>query len=262
MIREAFDNLDKEFIAHAADCSSFNIITKYFESTDKKEEIRHLIQVNWFDGHDITYYDKFSAKNYQAGVNQLRALNRTSFEKLFFYEKKGFGPGEILTYFLFDDVSLGGGKSAGIDIISSTGYYEMKSVVPSISAGNIWGKGEFISNFMLGGTVGLDKLVTELKDLKKEATKIDKKYGKAKEVGLTHYAFFAQEFPTRWEKVYAEYQTLAYNYLSKSKLFCVANESKASYTLGDIILFGNVKKKHILMGNQTKGSIKPIIRIK
>jgi len=264
MIREAIalsEELDLEFLAAARNCNSFNLPNGAFESTEKKQEIRNLISTAWFDGAHLETHATFDKDSYQSAVNQIRNLNAKSFLKLYFYDKTGIGPGEILTYIIFDDVSLGGGKSAGLDIVSSNGGFEMKSVQPSFKAGDIYGKGVFVSNFKLGGTISLGKIMVELEDLKKEATKIDKKMGKAKEVGLTHYAFFAEHFPTRWKKVLSAYQTAAFGYFKGHELFCTTNKASGNFRVGDVLLLGKVTKKQILMGNMTSGTVKPILRI-
>ncbi len=261
MIREAIQNLDTEFIAKAADCSSFNIPAKYFESKEKKLEIRHLFQVNWFNGSDITFYEKFSPKSYQSGVEQLRGINSKNFKKLFLYKPNGIGPGEIIAYFLFDDVSLGGGGSGGVDLYTSGKEYEMKATRFSTDIGP-YGKGKYIWNFKLGGTVGVDKLVTKLKDMKKEAAKTDPSLGKSKEVGYKHYQFFIEYLPEQWKEVLEEYQTKAHTYFGNTPLIAVSAESKGGYEMGDVIFAGSPKKENILIGSQTSGGIKPIIKIK
>lgn len=249
--RELLEELDAEFLAGAEKCTSFNLPKGSFQSLTNKAEIRHLIQKNWFSGKDINFYQTFNESDLKNGIKQLKGLG--DFGKLFGYKPDGTGPGEIMIYFLFDDVTIGGGSSAGLDISTPNAGYELKAVNPIKTAG-VWGSGLFVNNFKLGGTVRLDSLVTRLRDLKAKLT--DKKLLSAKEVGHSHYKEFEKLFPKEWKEIVNEYQDQAYSYFKEHDVILLDAKK------GDLIFMGSFNKDSILMDNQTSGTIKPVIRLK
>ena len=47
------------------------------------------------------------------------------FSSIYKYNIKGVGPGEVMLYFLLNNGHLGGGSSAGVDIVDAAGSFEV-----------------------------------------------------------------------------------------------------------------------------------------
>jgi len=259
--RQMLEELDTSFLRNAEKCTSFNFPKGTFEKLDNKEEVRHLINKHWLFDIEPVNFTNMNEGNLKEGVKLLK--NSKNFLHLYTYTPKGIGPGEVMTYYLFDDVKLGGGKSAGVDVICSAGEFEIKDVVPENDS-SIYGKGKFVKNFKLGGTKDLAPLITKLRKLKQKAIddgKITGKSAKAKEVGRNHYKVFVEYYTQEWNKILNEYQTIAYNYFKDENVIFFANKNSAGYKTGDVVYFGSINKDNIFMDNQTAGTIKPIIMI-
>jgi hypothetical protein len=261
MIREAIEKLDMKFIADAEHCSSFNIRAKEFESLDNKEEIRHIITVNWFGGEAIPRYEKFNRENFEKGIKYLRGKNSKSFEKLFYYKPLGMGPGEVLGYVLFDDVTCGGQGSKAVDLISGTDMYEMKGCVITQKS-DFYGSGPFISNFKMGGTKRVDELVTRIYKFKENIRdQLPKKLQNYKEVGTSIFAWMKDIDPKEWKSIEKEFQKIAFDYFESQNLIGIVTKPSSGVSIGDILIFGPIKKSNILLGNVTGGGFKPMIRL-
>ena len=179
----------------------------------------------------------------------------------------GLGPGEALLYFLLDGVTIGGGSSAGVDVIDGGTKYELKAV-------KLRKNDMMLTDFKLGGTVDISGIQKGLMDLKKamletlpnvkegEKTGINNDHIKAfqnskvkkviKERGLTNY-----------EDLEKEFQELAYNeYFKAHPIIFMGSKAANKSEFGRIFAIMDVQKEDIRMHQVTSSTIKPGVIIK
>jgi len=251
-------DLDAEFIRRATKVTSFNLKGADFESLDHKAEIQHVIQTYWFP--------KFDLKNTMRGLNvnkinnaidQLKKADRFYFDKLYDWQPKGVGPGEVLLYFLINDAVLGGGTSAGIDVKIGGKNYEVK-------AANLTGDGKSVYGFRLGGTVNVSQEVRQAIDMKEKLgfTTAGKGQG---EVNKTQITAIQKKFPKEWESIRKSYVDKAYKYFAgQTVIFFNNNRStggKLTRAAGNLAAVKKVKKDDIEIDVITQNSIKPRVKI-
>lgn len=245
-IFESFDNLDMEFLNNAEKVSSFNLVTKDFESLQYKKEIQFLFTKHFFpeiQSNDLL--DKLEENSFNSLVNKLKAINYKNFVKLHKYNLKGIGPGEVLMYYILNNAYLGGGSSAGLDIIDNDMGYELKSV-------EIYG-GKYLSQFKLGGTINLSDIISGLLELK------EKIKGSGEGVNRSTIEKIKEEYPKEYDKIEKIYKERTYKeYFSKHPIVFLNNSTKK---VGEIITIKNVKKDDIFIHVVTSGTVKPLIRI-
>lgn len=235
-------DLDLDFLSSIEQCTAFSLISSDFETTDNKEEIRHVISKHWFDDSV-----QFSPKLTNVTIDTIDKLKSyPNFNKLFQYQPKGVGPGEILFFYLFDDVTIGGGGSAGVDIKCGAGNFELKAVNPT-SSNKLYGNGQFVSNFKLGGKVDLVDIQTRLQKLS----------GKRGEIGLNDYIKIKEKEPQQWKEILRDYKLVVRNYFGDEKVIFVDNDKNK----GQVLHFGEITEDMIFMSNYTSGTIKPIIKL-
>ena len=240
-------NLNHEFIKRAEKVTSFNLVSSDFTDLKHKAEIQHL-----FNKH---FFPKFDLNKTVKGVNQnklnqliqsLRSENPQMLKALHQYPLKGVGPGEALLYFLIDDGHLGGGSSAGVDLVTTSKNYEVKAV-------NVTQDG-FASNFKLGATFSLAGLMKRTQDLKKGIG------GSGSEVNLSEIAKIKERFPREWEAIEEEFRDLTYkNYFRNHEIIFMINTSAAR--MGNIASVKKVKKDEIFFERITSGTIKPRVKL-
>jgi hypothetical protein len=149
-----YDDFDWEFIKRAQRVTTFNFITKDFESIEnRKKEIQYLFSQTFFPKFDLTK-TVTEVKKYQLNslIQDLKKEDPKSFENLYTYNLKGIGPGEVLLYFLIDTAKLGGSSSSGADIITVNGIeYEVKAIQKTSD--------NYAIDFKLGGTINLSEYI-------------------------------------------------------------------------------------------------------
>lgn len=256
---EYFDirKLDKDFLEGATKIVSFNLFTKHFESLKYKKEIQYLFNLHFFDSKlDLNKTLKNIDKDkLNKLIEELKQINPVMFNKLHQYNAKGIGPGEITIYFLVNNAHLGGGSSAGVDVIDIGGKkYETKSVNYSAGGANNESK-PHVFHFKMGGTMDFSSLVAELLDLK---TKSGGK-SKGKEISTSDMKKIKDNFPKEYERIEKKYAEIAYkNYWRHHEVIFIRNTGKK---IGDIIDITKVKQNQIKMQTYTSNSLKPIIII-
>lgn len=247
-------NLDLEFIKKAEVVTAFNIDAKAFQSTQYKGEVQYLFKKHFFPDFDISRTaPTLNEAKVNALVKELKASNKSSFVRMMRYTPKGVGPGEVMMYFLVDDLTLGGGASAGLDLGSGGKGYEMKACDIS--------KGYFV-NFKIGGTVDITKPLAAAVAIKKEmlAEKVKLK-PKATEIGKGDIeAIKRSNWGSRWEaEVERPYKKAAYdNYFKNHATLFTVNKTPAK-AIGEIFI-RNVKADQIELDSVTSGTIKPKIK--
>lgn len=238
--------LDMDFIRRAEKVTAFNLTTKDFETLKNKQEIQYLFIKNFFPDFDSNkFLDKVDMSALNRLIDGLRSKHKNDFVKLHKYPLKGVGPGEATMYFLINNAHLGGGASAGVDLVVGGKNYEIKAVDVS--------RDGFAKNFKVGGTFSLSSIISGLQKLKKDVG------GSGSEVNTGDLNKIRQQFPAELKKLEQEYIDLTYkNYFSKEEIIFIYNSGP---NLGKIAAVKKVQKSDIRLERVTSGTIKPLVKL-
>ena len=122
-------DLDSEFLKKAMKLTNFNLSTKDFESLKYKKEIQFLFRTHFFPEFDLDdCLDQVDATKINNVVNKLKGMDAKMFTKMHKYNLKGVGPGEATLYFLLNKAHLGGGTSAGVDLVHGSSKYALSRI--------------------------------------------------------------------------------------------------------------------------------------
>lgn len=247
----AMSELDMEFIRRAMKVTSFNLAAKDFESIKHKKEIQHLFHLNFFPKFNMDLLlDRVDAKRMNTVIDRLRKENASNFENLYKYNIKGVGPGEVMLYFILNNSHLGGGSSAGLDLVVGSKGYEVKAVDYSPQG--------YVNNFKVGGTFSLAEIIRGVQDLKKSSG-----LGGGSEVNSGHLKEIEKKFPDEIKRYYEMYADVTYkNYFKNHEIIFLSNKRGGGYQLGDVIAVKQVRKEDIQFERITSGTIKPRIMMK
>jgi len=261
-------DLDANFLNRAQRVTSFNLKTADFESLQYKAEIQHLFRSHFFPKFDLnlTMKGQPNVRKLNAAIDKLKKESFINYNRLHFYNLKGVGPGEATLYFLLDDAHLGGGGSAGVDLVCAGQKYEVKASLLS--------KDGTVSGFKLGGTAPVGNLVTKLVELKNQLG--FKTAGKGEnEVNSSQMAAIQKSFPREYAKLEAEYGRIAGRYFGNIPVIFINNNSsnkvdpedtaektrQLSSAAGGVIAIKKVTAKDIKMQVATQGTLKPKVKI-
>jgi len=252
------DDLDTEFMKRAQKVTSFNLSTSDFETKKYKSEIQILFKTHFFPKFDLskTISGDINMATANNLIKKLKAEDKNAFNKLHFYNLKGVGPGEATLFFLCDDANLGGGGSAGVDIIISGKKYEVKAAQYSKKSGTVYG-------FKLGGTVPLGDMVTNAVKLKNSLGLTTSGKGQ-NEVNKSQIEAIRKRFPREWKQIEDQYANVAFKYFGNTPVIFINNNgtsAKLTADGGEIIAIKQVKKADIMIDTITQGTIKPTVRI-
>ena len=247
------EELDLDFLRKAERVTSFNIVTKDFESLAHKKEIQHLFNKHFFPGFDLSKTINRVDKNaLNKLIAELKAEDSRMFSKLHGYNLKGVGPGEATLFFLIDNAYLGGGSSAGVDLVVGSGKYEVKAVQTTKTI-----DGTLAYDFKLGGTVRLDditkRLVRLLEFRKIEGSKTEIKKStidKLRNDDESSADFFSIE---------ESYRKRAAEYFKNHEVIFINNSKTGK--MGNIEAVKKIKHTDILIERVTSGTIKPMVYI-
>ena len=244
--------MDLDFIRRAEKVTSFNLTTKDFQSLDYKQEIQHLFNKHFFpefnldstiDNVDMVKMNRLISELKQEQGGQMLA-------KLHSYNLKGVGPGEATLYFLCNKAQLGGGSSAGVDILVGTDKYEVKAVKVSSTTPRT------ASDFKLGGTVPLTDIMVRLNKLREKTSVGGSKTEMSGSVMMAMQRAAAFEYK-EIEQMFAE--TAYNNYFKNHEIIFINNA--AGPRLGYIEAIKQVEKKDIMIERVTSGTIKPKVKL-
>lgn len=262
-------DLDMNFLNRAQRVTSFNLKTGDFESLQYKAEIQHLF--------NRSFFPKFDLNQTMKGQPNIRQLNKTidklkkesfiNYNRLHFYNLKGVGPGEATLYFLLDDAHLGGGGSAGVDLVCAGQKYEVKACLVSKD-------GRSLSGFKLGGTAPVGSLVTELVKYKKELGFTTAGKGE-NEVNTSQMAAIKKAYPREYAKIEADYGRIAGRYFGSIPVIFINNNSsnkvdpedsaektrQLSGAAGGVVAIKKVTARDIKMQVATQGTLKPMVTV-
>lgn len=259
--------LDMNFLNRAQKVTSFNLKPQDFQSTKYKAEIQHLFGRTFFPNFDLnqTIKGQPDVRKLNALIDQLKKESFRNYNRLHFYNLKGVGPGEATLYFLMDDADLGGGGSAGVDLVVGGSKYEVKACLVS--------KDGSLSGFKLGGTAPVGPIVTKLVEYKEQLG--FKTAGKGQnEVNSSQMAAIQKKYPREYAKLEADYGRIAGKYFGSIPVIFINNnasnkvdpEDTAEKTrlltssAGNIVAIQKVEPRHIKMQVATQGTLKPKIK--
>lgn len=242
-------SLDLEFIKRAEVVSSFNLTGSDFATTKYKAEIQFLIKKHFFPNFDLGLTSKtFNEASVNRAIQALKAENKARFKQLLSWTPKGVGPGEVMLYFVVDDAQLGGGSSAGVDIVSGGKQFEVK-------AANL-AKDGYFKDFRIGGTENISKEIKAASEIKMKL----KLSGRETEINKSQIdQIKSSELAKEWlDKVEMPFKKIAYKYFKGHDTIFIINKNPAS-------IVGEVFQKTIGLNDVeldaiTGGTIKPKIR--
>ena len=252
------DDLDVEFLNRAQKITSFNLKTADFESLKYKAEIQHLFHRHFFPKFDLdeTISGDVTTNSANKVIKKLKSIDKSAFNKLHFYNLKGVGPGEATLFFICDKAHLGGGASAGVDVIIAGKKYEVKAAQYSKATGTVYG-------FKLGGTVPLGDMVTKAVELKNRLGLTTAGKGQ-NEVNKTQIEAIRKKFPSDWSQIESKYGRAAYKYFGTTPVIFMNNNSTGGRLTsegGEIVSIKTVKFSDIQIDTITQGTIKPRVKL-
>jgi hypothetical protein len=270
---EAFiDGLRMDFINKCSVNNAFKIDNKDLQSTEFKSEIRFLICRKYFP--DLQTSDIFlskitTAKALNQSLDIIQALDAKALKELLQLNAgSGLGPGEALLYFLLDNATIGGGSSAGVDVIDNGTKYELKAV-------KLRKKDMMLNEFKLGGTVDISDIQSRIMRLKKamleelpnvkegEKTGINDQHLKAFKNKKIKQLIEDRDDLTSWEELEKEFQELAYDeYFNAHPIIFMGSQGSNSKEMGRVFAIVQVQKKDIRIHQVTSSTIKPGVLIK
>lgn len=264
----SMDGLKLDFINQKSVSNAFTLKAKDLETTDYKNEIRFLIARRYFPGLDISGITMASVTTTAAmnkALNTLYKLNPSGYTELLEREISGLGPGELILFFLLDNASVGGGNSAGVDIIDNGTPYEVKAV-------NKTGDGKLV-NFKLGGTVNISDVQSKILKLKVELLKFDPSIAEGEKTGVNNdhmKGFESDEFIEHCKNMkikdsFADlndyFQKIAYNgYFKNHPIIFMGSKSASKADKGRVYDIVQVTKKMVGIHKVTNGTIKPYVK--
>ncbi len=252
------DDLDVDFLNRAQKVTSFNLQTADLESLKYKSEIQHLFHRHFFPKFDLgkTISGDIKMNSANKIIKQLKSIDKAAFNKLHFYNLKGVGPGEATLFFICDKAVLGGGASAGVDVIIAGNKYEVKAAQYSKATNTVYG-------FKLGGTVPLGDMVTKATALKNKLGMVTKGKGQ-NEVNKSQIEAIRKKFPREWKAIEAQYGRVAYKYFGTTPVIFMNNNGSGGRLTsdgGEIIAIKKIKQSDIQIDVITQGTIKPRVKI-
>jgi hypothetical protein len=247
--------LDSNFMKRATQVTSFNLTANDFTSIRYKKEIQTLYSNYMFPSLDP---DKtlttLTVEAYNRLVRQLKSNSRDQYEKLHYLALKGVGPGEAALYLLTKNGHLGGGSSAGIDLIVGATQYEVKAAKWKSKATKT-----HVSDFKLGG--GLNEMVAIENDIQNLAYDLKLKPRGAAEISGSLFEQMKAKAPAVYGDIEKRYQNIAGKYFGNHQTIFIQNERNQS-DFGEILAIKKVRPTDILMERYTSKTIKPIVKIR
>jgi len=241
--------MDQKFIQRATLVTSFNFMSSDFTSLTYKKEIQSLFNTHFFPSfkleNTISTVDKAKLNTL---ISSLKEISSAKFENMHFYNLKGIGPGEVTMYFLLDNAKLGGGASAGVDLLVGSKGYEIKAVKVS--------RDGYASDFKLGGTVPLADIITDLYSL---STKL-KLGGTRTEISGGIIDKMKAMSPKEYSLIEEKFKDISYNSYFKNHEIIFINNAKGS-SLGRIEAVKNITKPEVMIERVTSGTVKPKVKL-
>ena len=248
--------MDNDFIKRATRVTAFNLNSADFTTTKYKKEIQHLYRQHMFGSFNpddaLKTLDK---RKYNQLIDILKKDDKEQYDKLHNLQLKGVGPGEAVLYLLTKDGHLGGGSSAGIDLVVGSSKYEVKAVKWKSKVTK-----DYVADFKLGGNIpGMTQLEADLQRAFYEMGYTSTQG--APEIKGSLFALFKKENPGAYDVLEKRYQKLAQSYFGSHNTVFIQTESNQP-DFGEIISIQRVQASDIEMERYTSRSIKPIVKVR
>lgn len=256
------DDLDGDFVKSALRLKAFTLKSQDLKTTKYKKEIQFVVRTTWFpnlDLNDTIKGTKFSKNAHNKLLAKLKKEDPKNAESLVHYPMSGIGPGEFMFYFMYDEASIGGGASKGIDVSLGKNGAELKSISVSKSDKGEIPKG-YVSGFFMGGAEDTSKLANKFAT---EFAKIGIKSGGAGgglEFGRKKLKELKEKQPAVYKKLENEFKQIASRYFAKHTVIFI-NNNKKDATYGEILHVGPVNARDVIIDTITQSSIKPAVKI-
>lgn len=197
--------------------------------------------------------ETISVREYNNLVSLLKRDDAQQYEKLHNLSISGVGPGEAVMYLLTKNGKLGGGSSAGVDIINGSSQYEIKAAKWKSKRTK-----DSVFDFKLGGTLpGMTQIESDLQNLAFELGLQPKGSPSIPESNLKE---MKKLNPNKYNDIEQRYQKLAGKYFGNHDTIFLQTE-KNQPDFGHILSIKKVKPEDIKMERFTSKSIKPIVKI-
>jgi hypothetical protein len=248
-------NLDKKFMTRAVQVTSFNLVPSDFVNTTYKKEIQTLYSQHMFPSFNLNKaLSSLTADGYNSLVRLLKKDDKQQYEKLHNLALKGVGPAEAVLYLLTKDGHLGGGSSAGVDLVVGSNKYEVKAAKWKSLATK-----DSVADFKLGGNLsGMSQIEVDIQEL---AFKLKLRPKGAAEISESIFKEMKRKAPQEYAAIEQRYQKLAGQYFADHQTIFIQTKSNQP-DFGEILAIKRVMPKDIIMERFTNKSIKPIVRIK
>lgn len=241
-------DLDMDFISRVEKVIAFNLTASDFQSLTHKKEIQFVFTKNLFPNFNLKAYavNTIDMVKLNNAIAKLKSYDRDGYNKLHKYTVKGIGPGEIMLYYLTNTGYLGGGQSAGVDLIVGSKQYEIKAV-------DITGDGKYAFNFKTGGTFNTSDLIARGLTFKKKVN------GGGEGINTATINEIKKQFPDEWDKLEKDYKKRVYdNYFRNHEMIFINNKTTK---IGEIVAIKKVAMDDIIFERVTSGVIKPRVKI-
>jgi hypothetical protein len=239
--------MNHEIIKELGLPKTFSFESVHLKDTSLKKEIRHIIYSNFFCLDDYLSTEKMCHLELNLYIEKLRHCNQKGFLNLYGYNMPGIGPGELMLYVLNDHVSLGGGTSAGLDIIHKDQGYEAKAAKHKKSLNGV--SGSFYSDFRLGGTVDTEDIMPRLREL----AEVEKN-----EISNSKMEAIRERYPIAYSLLEDKFRQVCTDYFTSHSIV-LFNNSNNKLIKGKIAFIGNIKPEQIYLDRVSSNSIKPAI---
>lgn len=255
-------DLDGDFVKNALRLKAFTLKSQDLKTTKYKKEIQFVVRSTWFPNFDLKDTikgTKFSKNAHNKLLAKLKKEDAKNAESLVHYPMSGIGPGEFMFYFMYDEASIGGGASKGIDVSLGNNGAELKSISVSKSDKGEIPKG-YVSGFFMGGAEDTSKLANKFAT---EFGKIGIKSGGAGgglEFGRKKLKVLKQKEPAIYKRLENEFKQIASRYFAKHTVIFINNDKKDA-TYGEILHVGPVNARNVIIDTITQSSIKPAVKI-
>lgn len=242
--------MNKLFIDRAIRITAFNFTTSDFTSVTYKKEIQYIFNMFFFPKFDLRKtLNNFDKDSINRLIIDLKTESYENFEKIHSYPLRGVGPGETTLFFLLNNVYLGGGSSAGVDLADTSGNkYEVKAV--KINSSRI------ASDFKLGGTVPLFNIIDQISKLKD-----DLKLGGTKtEISGQIIQQLRSKKQEEFKMIEQMYSKVAGDYFKGHKVIFINNTTNRQ-SRGLVEEVTEIRPDQIMIERVTSGTIKPLIQL-
>jgi len=239
--------MNKDFIKRALHVTSFNLAAADFENVKFKKEIQYIFNMHFFPKFDLkNTIEGVDINKMNSVINKLKQEDSAMFSKMHNYNLKGVGPGEVTLYFIVNSAHLGGGSSAGVDLVASNGKFEVKATKV--------GRDGYASDFKLGGTAPLSDIIIMLDNIRVKHKLGGTRTEMSGAIMDQMKKLAPEEFATAQEK----FAGVAADYFKGHKVIFINNSPS---NLGRIEAIKEVKKADVIIERVTSGTIKPKVKL-